>query len=281
MRPASLLRLMAFACAAWLAALPAAAEEEKHPENSRSRPAAPGGNSVRTPPAAGTNSGPAAAPQAPKNSGHRPDDSLNIGSLIGDIFFGSNSSSDSDTHSYSYRGSISSSSFLSITALYANLHDKGYAPYVAAELGRSTAYYPSNFNSDFSFKVFAGARTRYFGAEIGFSSLSSILTTINSQPAYISTEAYSLAFLGYIPLKSNADFFVKYGGFNWNVNATIATTGNSTPVQSGFSRLGGFGVEYRNSSDEFFLRVEKEFYREIYQSKFYTFTGASLGVYFD
>lgn len=274
--------LLAIGCLAWLTALPVAAEDEKekHSENSRSRPAAPSSNQpsspARTPSVGAIYSGPSRAPQAQGNSGgnDRGTSGQSIGSsILNDLLFGSSSSSGSD----SYSSTVSASSSASHADLHTQLNERGIASYAGLGLGKSIAYYPLNSSSDTALKIFGGFRTQYIGAELGANFLSTISTTVNSQAVDVSTDAYSLALLGYLPLDShNADFYLKYGGVYWDVNAR-SNSGNNMPVQSGFNRVLGFGFEFR--SDIYFLRLEKDFYRQIYQSSLYTYVGASFGIY--
>lgn len=159
----------------------------------------------------------------------------------------------------------------------AELYQNGYVTYWGVGAGRSTAYYPSNSNSKFAWKLFLGGRAKYVGVEAGYNQLSVITATVNAQQVDITTEAFSLSLLGYIPLEDNADIFLRYGGVSWSVSAKSSGAGY-LPVQSGFNRVYGAGLEMR--SHNLFLRLEKEFFREIYQSNFYTFSGISLGAYF-
>lgn len=153
---------------------------------------------------------------------------------------------------------------------------RGYASYAGLGLGKSIAFYPANSSSDTALKIFAGARGKYLGVEFGANFLSTASTTVNSQAVEVNTDAYSLALLGYLPLGSRTDFYIRYGGVFWDVRA-VSNAGSNMPVQSGFNRVRGAGFEYR--SDIFFLRFEKDIYKQIYQSSYYSYVGASFGVY--
>ncbi len=276
------LGLLAIGCMAWLAALPAVAEEEHHKEDSKPRTSAPSSSPSRTPPVSAVYSGPSRAPQVQGNSGGNSRDTSDqsIGfSILNDLLFGSSSSSSSNSYSSnSYSDASSASASASNTDLHSQLNERGIASYAGLGLGKSIAYYPLNSSSDTALKIFGGFRTKYIGAELGANFLSTISTTVNSQAVDVSTDAYSLALLGYLPLNSNADFYLRYGGVYWDVNAR-SNSGSNMPVQSGFNRVRGFGIEFR--SERYFLRVEKDFYRQIYQSSFYTYVGASFGAYIE
>lgn len=264
----------AMACVALFHSLPADAEEERHQENERHRSAS--NNPARTPPAGV--SGPAAptSPRAtesqdPSDSGHR-----SVGeSILMDLLFDSHAKSDAAQYS-APRSDYTPTRFSDLSSEPAK---HWYLVYAGGGAGKSLAYYPSNSSSHLGWKMFFGARTKNFGIDFGLSHLSTIRATINSQQVDVSTDAAALSVMGYLPLAKDADLLLKYGGVSWHANANSDPTGN-LPVANGTSRVLGFGLEGRDSDGEYFLRLEKEFFRDVYQSKFYTWVGLSVGGYF-
>ena len=241
--------LLAIAGSAWLHALPAAAEEEegKHPEYQRHRSGAP------------------TSPRAPENhvtSGSgRPSN--------GESLY-ANPAQDTN-----YAASTHSSTF---TELSNELDVNGYTTYTGLGAGKGAAHFPSSSYSKFAWQFFLGARLKYVGAEFGYTHLSTIPATINSQPVDLITDSFSLSLLGYLPLTGNTDLFLRYGGVRWTVNANGNTTGY-VPVTNGFDRVWGGGLEFRRGS--FLLGIEKDIFRHVYQSNFYSFVGVRVGMYFN
>lgn len=276
MRPIGPLVVLALAGAACLDSSSAQAEEERarhaeKPSAGRSIPdngcaqCATGARAVTAPPAR-------AASRVPEGQGV-PDSGQSqssYGSPAPDASF-----SPGGAHETGYWSSATSPGF---TDLSAELDANGYAGYLGLGGGKGTAYYPSSSSSKFAWQLFLGGRVKYFGAEVEYSHLSTIPATVNSQFVDVTTETLSLSLLAYLPVTSNVDFFLRYGGVNWMVSANSSATGY-LPVTSGFNWARGAGLEFR--SGPLFLGVEKEIFRHVYQSSFYSFAGIRLGAYFD
>ncbi len=276
--------LTVIACAAWLNAFPAAAEEEKHHEGEKHRSDAPDSDRTKTPQSGKIISGAPTSPRVPENpasprapENHDSHDSYHPSdgeAILFDLLFGSRDEADTGQHS----SRLSSSRQTSFNDLHIETGQNWYVTYMGLGAGKSVAYYPSNSNSHSAWKAFVGARSNNFGVDFGLNNLSVISTTINSQPVDVSAVALSFSAVGYLPLAKNTDLFLKFGGVAWSVTANRNTAGN-LPVTNGTGRVLGAGFEIRDSKGVYFLRLEKEMFRDVYQSKFYTFAGLSLGSY--
>jgi hypothetical protein len=275
-KPTRLLFLLILS--AWGFAPAAAAEEERHKEAHEHQPAPPA--RPQTPALGGIVSGPAAPAPAPAQpaAGNSGSGQPSLGEqILWDLFFGSSGSSDSAASSSYTAATPSVPSIPLFNNLYVWLDANSHVAYGGAGVGNVIIHYPASSSSDFGWEFFAGVRKKYWGIEAGFDRLRSYDATINAQVVSMRTDLYSLSLLGILPLSDSADFYLRYGTAYWSVDA--ASAGTVSPVMSGTNQLTGVGIELRQNDN--FLRIETKVFRHVYQSNGYSYTGLSVGGYFN
>jgi len=261
--------------AAWLGCASASADDDRHAERSSGGRSTQGGANG---PRAGNDQGSPRAGAAPATGGRASEQHTYEGrnDSYRDPSLSSPGSAGAANEFSGTPWNGPSSDPGGFSDLSAALENPGYATYLGAGAGKGTAFFPSSSFSKFAWQLFLGVRVKYVGAEIGYSHLSTIPATINSQQVDLSTETLSLSLLGYLPLTPNTDLYLRYGGMNWMVSANSSTTGYA-PVTNGFNRLWGAGVEFRRGA--LFLGLERDIFRHVYQSNYYSFVGLRLGAY--
>jgi len=150
--------------------------------------------------------------------------------------------------------------------------------YIGLGAGETVTHYPPETRPRTALQLFYGLRSRYVGAEVGYDKVYESPAVIAGQPALVGTEIFSLALTGFVPLHKQGNLFLKYGSTHWraNVNASAAT---GLPPHSGTSQVYGAGLEYWHG--DYFIRVEHDTYRNIYQSGGYQYNGIRFGMHID